>query len=114
MEYALSAEELKGLRFGMSAEDYEHWSIKVKSFLEGRYPHAANLLSLEYDEASELIIDMPRAAETNKWLGNQLRAALDTSQPAADLFMRELMDAELDEPGISSSGIDIADRIRRP
>ena len=112
MEYALSAEELKSLRFGMAAEDYEHWIIKVKSFLEGRYPHAASLLSLEYDEASELIIDLPRAADTNKWLGNQLRAALDTSRPAAELFIRELMDAEADEPGISSSGIDIADRIR--
>ena len=56
------------------------------SFLEGRYPHAAELLVCDYDEASDLIMDVPQAVETNKWLGNQVRAALDVSAPAADLF----------------------------
>ena len=55
---------------------------------------AAELLMCDYDEASDLIMDVPQAVETNKWLGNQLRAALDVSAPAADLFMQKLMDAD--------------------
>ena len=95
----------------MNAEGYRHWHTKFQSFLEGRYPHAALLFSLEYDEASDLIMDVPEAVDTNKWLGNQLRASLDTSAPTAELFIQNLMDAEDDERGISSSGIDIAARI---
>lgn len=112
MKAALTADELKPLRFAFDAAEYEHWQIKFASFLAGRYPHAAHLLSIPYNEAVQLIMDVPQAAETNKWLANQLRAAVDTSAPSADIFMHKLMETECSEPGISSSGIDVSERIR--
>ena len=77
-----------------------------------RHPQAAYLLRAPCDDAAEIIEQYANAANANTWLAAALRALCDKSKKRANLFVQELMEAESVEPQISTSGIDVAERIR--
>ena len=108
----LSAEEVKQHSFSFEAEMFGHWFAELATFLEMRHPQAACLLRLSCDDAAELVLRYESAAQANTWLAAALRALCDKTHKRAELFIQELMEEESEEPGVSTSGIDIAERIR--
>ena len=108
----LTSEEIKQHRYAVEPEAYAHWSAKFASFLTVRNPQAAALYKLSYEDAAELVLAYPIANAANAWLASAQRALIDESKAKGELFMKELIETELEEPEISSSGIDIAERLR--
>jgi hypothetical protein len=107
----LTTDEIDDHEYDFKASKYAYWCAKVQSFLTTRHPHAAELFSLPIDEASQLVCTYQYAADANAWLAAALRALTDESADEGELFMKKLMKAELETPGVSSSGIDVAARI---
>ena len=107
----LTAEEVKHNKYGCEAAEYSHWRAKVLSFFELRNPKAAALMRLSFAEAALVIIQHPFAAEANTWLASALRSLLDVSKRDAELLEKDLIEKEIAEPGVSCSGIDIAELI---
>ena len=108
----LHTEEIKQHKYDFEADGFSHWHAELTTFLEMRHPQAAYLLRAPCDDAAEIIEQYANAANANTWLAAPLRALCDKSKKRANLFVQELMEAESVEPQISTSGIDVAERIR--
>ena len=99
------------LRYMFEVENFTKWHTNFLSFLRMRHPHAAELLALDYDEATEFILEHETARHANVWLAQTLRTVLSTEPSKGKIFEENLMEAEVVQVGISCSGIDVKERL---
>ena len=117
MTKQLSSQEIDGHKTDLNVATLETWKLKVLTFFRRRHPQFGALLQLAWTEDNaerplEIISDNEQAAAANMWGASALLALIDVKKPKGTVFEHELLELERQVPGTTSSGVEIAMRIK--
>ncbi|KOO35068.1 hypothetical protein Ctob_016482, partial [Chrysochromulina tobinii] len=117
MSKQLTSQEIDVYKTDLNVATLEDWKLKVLTFMRRRYPQFGALLQLAWTEENnerllEIISDNEYAATANMWGASALLALIEVTKPKGKVFEHELLELERQVPGTTSSGIEIAARLR--